>query len=228
MTLWKFPLITKGKSNLLQKRDETFCWGDILFPLTVTKGEIMRILNSIRKHYFRFSLAVQQLISRPYLNLFPLAILVSFYRFWIQKSGFYANAPKLILPLWRGIVQVGGTAPFVILFILTVYWIGALTAKRDECNLRLAFTEQDLRNGCPVLIKKSKDKKTGVTTRVFFSQIPMERWRKCKESIADFMNLHFVKPDLEYGGKNKDKGKLIMMYSKKGRKQPERGVLYDE
>ena len=42
------------------------------------------------------------------------------------------------------------------------------------------------------------------------------------------MNLHFVNPDLEYGGKNKDKGKLIVMYSKKGRKPPERGVLYDE
>lgn len=188
----------------------------------------MRILNSIKKCCFRFLLAIQQLISIPYLNLFPLAVLAGFYRFWIQKSVLYANAPKLIFPLWRGVVQIGGTALFVILFIFTVYWIGAVTAKHDEYNLGLAFTGQDLRNGCPVLIKKNRDKKTGVTTRVFYSQIPMERWRKCKEAIADCMNLHFVKPDLEYGGKNKDKGKLIVMYSNKGRKPPERGVLYDE
>lgn len=76
-------------------------------------------------------------------------------------------------------------------------------------------------------MKKSKDRKTGVTTRVFYSQISMERWRKCKGAIADSMNLHFIKPDLEYGGKNNNKGKLIVMYSTKGRKPPERGVLYD-
>lgn len=187
----------------------------------------MKILNSIRKCYFRFALALQQLISRPYLNLFPLAVLAGFYRFWIRKSAFYVNAPKLILPLWRGIVEIGGTALFIVLFILTVYCIGVVTAKRDEYNLALAFTGQDLRNGCPVMKKKSKDRKTGVTTRVFYSQIPMERWRKCKEAIADCMNLHFVKPDLEYGGKNRDKGKLIVMYSTKGRKPPERGGLYD-
>lgn len=188
----------------------------------------MKILNSIRKCYFRFALSLQQLISRPYLNLLPLSVLAGFYQFWIQKSAFYANAPKLILPLWRGIVEIGGTVLFIVLFILTVYCIGVVTAKRDEYNLALAFTGQDLRNGCPVLIRKRTDRKTRVTTRVFYSNIPMERWRKCKEAIADSMNLHFVKPDLEYGGKNRDKGKLIIMYSKKGRKQIERGILYDE
>ena len=188
----------------------------------------MRILNSIQKRYFRFALALQQLISRPYLNLFPLAVLAGFYWYWIQKSDFYVNAPKLIRPLWRGIVEIGGTALFIVLFIFTVYCIGAVTAKCNEDNLALAFTGQDLRNGCPVLIRKRKDRKTRVTTRVFYSNIPMERWKERKKYIADSMNLHFVKPDLEYGGKKKDNGKLIVMYSTKGRKMPEREVLYDE
>lgn len=187
----------------------------------------MKILNSIRKCYFRFALALQQLISRPYLNLFPLTVLAGFYRFWIQKSAFYVNAPKLILPLWRGIVEIGETAFFIILLILTVYWIGAITAKFDEYNLRLALNKHDLSNGCPVLIRKRTDKKTRVTTRVFYSNISLKRWRANKEEIADCMNLHFVKPDLEYGGKNRDKGKLIVMYSTKERKPPERGGLYD-
>ncbi len=187
----------------------------------------MKILNSIHKRYFRFALALQQLISKPYLNLLPLAVLAGFYQFWIHKSAVYVNAPKLILPLWRGIVEIGGTALFIVLFILTVYCIGAMTAKRDEYNLALAFTGQDLRNGCPVLIRKRTDRKTRVTTRVFYSNIPMERWKERKKYIADSMNLHFVKPDLEYGGKRKDNGKLIVMYSTKGRKPPERGGLYD-
>ncbi len=188
----------------------------------------MRIFERIQKCYFRLALALQQLISRPYLNFFPLAVLASFYRFWVQKSDFYANSPELILPLWRGIVEIGGTSLFVILFILTVYWIGVITAKRDEHSLEIAFTEHDLRNGCPVLIKKRMDKETRVTTRVFYSNISMERWKVNKENIADSMNLHFVNPDLEYGGKNKDYGKWIVMYSQKGRKPLERGVLYDE
>ena len=45
---------------------------------------------------------------------------------------------------------------------------------------------------------------------------------------VSYTHLHFVKPDFEYGGKNKDNGKLIVMYSKKGRKPLEREVLYDE
>ena len=114
----------------------------------------MRILERIKKRYFRLSLAIQQLILRPYLNIFPLAILAGFWMLWNQKSGLYAHTPKLILPVWRGIVHIGGTIMFIILFIFTVYCIGVMTAKHDEYNLGLAFTGQDLRNGCPVLIKK--------------------------------------------------------------------------
>lgn len=83
-------------------------------------------------------------------------VLAGFYRFWIQKSAFYVNAPKLILPLLRGIVEIGGTTLFVIFFILTVYWLGVMTAKRDEYNLALAFTGQDLRNGYPVMMKRAR------------------------------------------------------------------------
>lgn len=69
----------------------------------------MRILERIKKRYFRLSLAIQQLILRPYLNIFPLAILAGFWMFWNQKSGLYAHTPKLILPVWRGIVHIGGS-----------------------------------------------------------------------------------------------------------------------
>ena len=60
----------------------------------------MRIIYNIKKCYFRIFISNTtddfQTISQSF---FPLMVLAGFYRFWIQKSAFYVNAPKLILPL---------------------------------------------------------------------------------------------------------------------------------
>lgn len=106
--------------------------------------------------------------------------------------------------------------------------IGTLTARKDEGNLTLALKEQDLRNGVPLLIKKKKIKGTDVTVREFYSNIPFHTWIESKEAIADSMNVHFVEPAIEYGGKKKNNGKRIVIYTAKGRKPVKRGELYDE
>lgn len=180
------------------------------------------------KRSLRIYLGIQQMILKPYFNVLLVAVLVGFILFWKNKAILYANAPKLILPLWRGTVHVFGVSAFIFLLICIVYMIGALTARIDESNLIIAFHESDLRNGCPILMKKKQDKKTGVTVREFYSNISLKRWMENKDEIADAMDVHFVKPEIEYGGKNRDNGKRIVLYTAKGRKATEREVLYDE
>lgn len=180
------------------------------------------------KHSLRICLGIQQLIFKPYLNVPLVVVLAGFILFWKNKANLYANAPKFILPLWRGVVHIFGVCAFIFLLIFIVYMIGELTARLDESNLIIAFSENDLRNGCPILMKKKQDKETGVTVREFYSNIPLKRWVDSKDEIADSMDIHFVRPDIEYGGKNKNNGKRIVLYTAKGRKPTEREVLYDE
>lgn len=181
-----------------------------------------------KKRFFRFRLAIQQLIARPYLNICPLTVLIGFGLFWNDKSQLYVHVPKLILPIWRCMVHIGGTAIFIFLLLSVLYVIGELTARNDEDDLYIAFVRGESYRYCPILISKVHDKDTKVTVREFHSNIPIKRWKENKESIADVMNVHFVKPDLEYGGRNKDNGKRILMYTAKSRKVPERGNLYED
>lgn len=90
-------------------------------------------------------------------------------------------------------------------------------------------SKEDLENGSPILFSHKKIKKgdSVVSIREFYSTIPMERWEKNKEAIADLLNISFVSPYLERGGKNRNKGKRIIIYSVPDRKLKERGLLYD-
>lgn len=180
------------------------------------------------RRYLRFRLAIQQLRLKPYLNVLLGIVLIGFVVFWKNKEIFYIHVPQFLLPICRGAVHFMGIVLFMFLLFFTVYMIGVFTASRDEMNIEIAFNGNDLRNGCPILIQKKMDKETGVTKREFYSNIPMQRWVKNKEEIADSMDVHFVKPDIEYGGRRKDKGKRIVLYTAKGRVQLERGILYDE
>lgn len=179
------------------------------------------------KRYLRFRLGVQQLIFKPYLNSLIVAVLVGFILFWKDKSDLYSHTPKLILPIWRSMVHILGISVFLFLFVFIVYMIGELTARRDESDLIIAFNEKDLQNGCPILMKKIQDKKTEVTIREFYSNTSLKRWLENKNEIEDSMNVHFVTPHIEYGGKNRDNGKRILLYTAKGRNRTERGMLYD-
>lgn len=180
------------------------------------------------KRYLRFRLAIQQLSVKPYLNIIWGIILIGFVGFWKNKEELYIHVPKLIRPFCQSAVQVVGISFFVALLFWALYMIGVMTAKCDEMDLEIAFNSNDLRNGCPILMWKKIDKETGVTIKEFYSNIPMKRWISNKEEIADSMDVHFVKPDIEYGGRKNDKGKRVILYTAKGRLRSERGVLYDE
>ena len=55
----------------------------------------------------------------------------------------------------------------------------------------------------------------------------MAEWDKNKDALADQLNVTFVE-EFEYGGKGNRNGRRIAMKSIDGRKQADRGVLYDD
>lgn len=93
----------------------------------------------------------------------------------------------------------------------------------------VAFKPTDLNHGFPILISRRKMKGVdNVTIREFYTYIPKKRWEEMQEEIADCMNITFVSPYIEYGGKHRNKGNRIIIYSVPNRKFKKRGALYDE
>lgn len=195
----------------------------------IKEDTYLRARRNRIKLYFRLGLGLRQLISRPYNNVVPLLLILLFSELWKYKGVLFPlkAAPAPLLPIFQHTFSVA-----VILIPLTflmgfLEFLGNMTARRDEADLMIAFTEKDLRNGYPLLISRKKIKGTNVTIREFYSNIPLKTWIDRKEELADQMNVRFVEPCIEYGGKRNDNGNRIRLYTTPGRKRSERGNLYD-
>lgn len=179
--------------------------------------------------FYRLGLGMHQLIVRPYTIAVPILLIFLFTKLWESKwiNFYFKSIPSLLLPLYQYIIAFGIILiPLIFLFGF-LHFLGDITAIQDEANLVVAFTEKDLRNGHPLLIKRRKIKGTDVTIREFHSSIPMKIWKERKEELADQMNVRFVEPCIEYGGKTNSTGNKIRLYTAPERKRPERGDLYD-
>lgn len=183
-----------------------------------------------KKEIYRFVLGLQQLFNYPVLNIIWI-VYVSFVKLliwgeeWIAEKLYVIQTLEPILHICTKLLLV---IILVILAIAIIQAIGFLFAVKDEANLEIAFGDKrEVRNQCPILIYKKKDKKTKVIKREFYTTIPMERWQEKKESICDIMNIYLL-DDFSYGGRKKDKGNRVYFESFKGRKPINRGVLYEE
>ena len=183
-----------------------------------------------KKEIYRFVLGLQELFNYPVLNIIWI-VYVSFVKLliwgekWIAKK---LNVIQTLEPILRICTKLLLVIISLILALAIIQGIGYLFAVKDEADLEIVFGDKrNVKNQCPILIYKKKDKKTKVIKREFYTTIPMERWQEKKESICDIMNIYLL-DDFSYGGRKKDKGNRVYFESFKGRKPINRGVLYDE
>ena len=183
-----------------------------------------------QKGKYRLLLGLQQLYNHPLLNLIWIAYLggVALLIWGEQRIDGIINRIQILKPILQICTKALWIIITVVIAIAIIQAIGFLFAVKDEANLEIAFGDKrEVRNQCPILIYKKKDKKTKVIKREFYTTIPMERWQEKKESICDIMNIYLL-DDFSYGGRKKDKGNRVYFESFKGRKPINRGVLYDE
>ena len=179
-----------------------------------------------RKRYYRIRLGVLQMIHYPLLNLLlliPVLGLVAFIYFKTyilnaEISAFFYPIIKFILDVLTYVVPT-------VLLLAVVSIISVVSALRDEADVRMAFSKDELRNGSPILINKKKIKGTDVIEREFYSNIPMRIWNKRTEELSDLLNAHFVE-EIRYGGKSN--GKRIVICTAPSRDLPNRTTLYDD
>lgn len=178
----------------------------------------------------RLFMGLQQLIYRPYKNWMILTFIGAFSIVWKGRYKLFGFAviPECLTPIYQYLVAVMLLIALVLFLLLLIKQIGYWSSRRDEGCLIVAFKPVDLRNGYPILISKRKLKGTDVVRREFYTMIPKNRWEELQEEIADALNVTFVKPCIEYGGKRKDKSHRMVIYTTPNRRHKERGILYDE
>lgn len=209
-----------------------FCGSDILEKETIMNHNVIYIEKKREtiEQFLRIYTGLQQLFYRPYYNLLVLGLVGLFFVIWKSKDKFYSviTIPEIIEPIYQQFISVMLIIIFGLLILALIKQIGMWFARNDESALIIAFKPADLRNGYPILISKKRVKGTRVVKREFYTKIPKHRWEELQEEIEDSMNVSFVTPNVEYGGKNKDKSYRMVIYSTPTRNYKERGTLYDD
>lgn len=182
------------------------------------------------KQFYRFLLGFQQLICYPFLNLMWIIFGVGVVLLIKAKSIILENLNvySILKPFFEGCLLIIVIIFLIMLAIGLIQLIGYCVAIKDEADMNLVFGDRrDIKNQPPILISKRTIKKKGVTVREYFTTCPMQVWQEKKEVICDIMNIHII-GEIEYGGRHNNNGNRIVIKSARGRKQTERGVLYDD
>lgn len=193
-----------------------------------TKFNEMR--HNRKRQQYRFVLGIQQLFNYPVLNL--IWVLFAFGALFLRTIEKKYITSVDIYPLFETFFFICVKIVFVIFPITcaigVIHFIGFCFAIKDEADMELIFCDKRfVKNQLPMLIFKKKNRKTRVVTREFYTTIPMAQWQERKEDICDRMDIHLI-GEITYGGRKRNKGNHIRFDSAKGRKQKEKGILYDE
>ena len=185
---------------------------------------------SKKKQECRFRLGIQQFLNYPILNLLWVLLTGGVVLMVIAEKRFVANVE--VYPLFETIFSACMTIMLVIFPVICaiglIKLVGYCFAIRDEADMEIVFGDKcGVKNQPPLLFYKKKDRRSGVTKRVFYTSIPMEKWREKKDAICDRLDIHLI-GDIMYGGKKHDKGNQICFESAEGRITAEREIMYDD
>ncbi|MBE5829731.1 MAG: hypothetical protein E7305_09770 [Butyrivibrio sp.] len=171
-----------------------------------------------KKNFSHWGLAFQQIKLNHILLVMLLPIVAITIGIWVKMDFFLAifDAPKLIRPIYEMSIKTLGVIIPILLAWAVMEVIGSLTARKDEQSILMAFDEKELRNGSPILMYKSKDKRRGYIRRVWYSPIPLDIWIERQERIEHQMKETIIK-ELDYDERAKDN--RIVMVSLKGMKR---------
>lgn len=174
-----------------------------------------------------FEYGVQTLIQKPISNILLVLLIILFGITW-QNRGVW---------LIRGILANEVIAKTLSLFLIVadamvlyivVLCIGALRARKTEALISSAFKPQDIRYGAPILKSCRRKGKNVLIYELYTVNVALSVWQERQENIAQVLDIHFVSPYIQYGGKNQSSSKTVLLYTAKGQEKRRKEPLYDE
>lgn len=174
----------------------------------------------------RMRLGISQMINVPLFNMFLIPIIVVSIVMWNGKNKLLSSfdIPQILYPVYKYLASIIAIIIPILLLLLIIESIGVFTARKPEADIQEAFIDQDLRNGCPILVAKKKIKHSEVIRYVFYSGIPLRTWVDKKDAIASTMSIHFVEEIKYY----KSNGRMVVLNVANGVEPKKRDNLYDE
>lgn len=174
----------------------------------------------------RLRLGFEQLIYRPYYNIFLLVMCIPFLIAWKRIDSFLPTdiIPERLLAPCHTIISAWLFIMLILCELVIIRVIGILTARKFESNLSIVFADS---YECPIMRSCRTNKRDKVTVYEFYSEISKHEWEKKMVHIAERNNIHFIAPQITYGGKHANDGRFIKIYTQKGILPPERGIMHD-
>ena len=186
--------------------------------------------RSLRRTLSRFRLGGQQIAQHPWHVIIMIGIVILIFIAWQSQKNIISAEyfPATIYKILEVIIQALLMILCIVSEIAYIKVVGELTARETEACVAVAFKLTETADNHPILISQKTGKQKGMKILEFYSDISMKEWKDKMDSIADMLNVHFVKPHIEYGGKQNNNGRIIRLYTLKGRTPQERGFLYDD
>lgn len=197
--------------------------------------DIPQKIQQIRKNDYRrikarlrLRLGFEQLINRPYCNVFLVIMLIPFSIAWNNLDFFLPIEfipEELIAPCYS-IVSGLLAVTLILCELVVIRMIGEFTAREFE---KIIYTRFSLSHDyeCPIMRSRKTDRHNGLTIYEFYSDIPKSNWESNLTDIVEKKNLHTVTPHITLGGKRANNGKFIKLYTQEGISSPDRGTMHD-
>lgn len=175
----------------------------------------------------RLSMGIWQLKHKPY-SIVPLLLLCILFIFaWCNKDRLLPIQfiPQMFLPICQYIIALLLIAAFVLSILVIIRQLGIGASISIESKLIMAFDARDLReNGYPVLKSYMHDREANLKTAVFYSHIPLPRWKEKREEIEEETGMFIQSIDYLVSGQKSNYKKIVFLCGKR-RKDLE---LHDE
>lgn len=174
---------------------------------------------------FRLDLGLRQLKKHPFKILSLLFLLLLFLLLWkYWEVLFPPFFPEMIIPVYRYTVDTLLTFTFLLFAVLLIKGIGINASQEIEAILILVFDSRDLHEyGYPKLVSVEEDNKR--TIMIFYSHIPVERWKEKKGKIEEETEMKIENIDYREQGIKSNYKKVIFL---NGTKREDQELRYKE
>lgn len=189
--------------------------------------EYMQKKYKTMQSYAHLRLGFCSLIQKPACNILLVILIGVFCVAWKYREKWLTAGV-----FSRGVLQTGAEVFFLLacfmLSLAVILEIGTLRARKVEARLATAFKPQDIRHGTPVLKRKRKAGVDGTIYEFYAAGISLSVWQERKGEIAHVLDIHFIAPYIEYGGKNHSSSKTVLLYTARGQIKSREEPLYEE
>jgi hypothetical protein len=181
---------------------------------------------------YRLREGVKMLYKAPFRIVPVLLLVVAFIIAWHLTTAYIAQ--RIFEPMMLSVASIAADVIISLFFLLLLTGMMILYGKPYGTNDIEADVMSVLINNDndyykrPFLISRRFVEGNDAIIFTFWSRwISINKWREHETALLDALDLHLKEP-IHYGGKNKDKRRLIVLVVGRGANPPERGAIHDE